>query len=149
MVDEKGQEIEDRIKIIQSKLRPPTRMKKWRFSSIEMVLLAYFAFWIVQLSGDNSSYHDYPIYTDLDRIISERNLVVVLIIIFLVMLTGCVRANTLVRLHALMASLLIWSIIAFSFLQTDLNSMRGSVIILAVASGYQFVKLMHWNRGAQ
>lgn len=148
--DEKGQIIEEKINHLVDQLDIQdcklSCFKKSRISNIEAILLAYLAFWIFILSGPRSSYHEYPIYEGLDKIISETHLIMLLSVIFLMMFIGCILGNKILRLHALMLSVITWAVIASSFFQTDPESIRASVIILSGAASYQFVQLMRERR---
>jgi hypothetical protein len=119
---------------------------KHKFTSIEVILMAYFSYWTAIIALPIHHYLTYSIYADLSKMISERNLACVMGLGAIALLAGCFIGLKWLRLTGLMFSMIVWLIIALSFAQVNIENMRGSVIILAVASGFQFIQVAKLRR---
>jgi hypothetical protein len=108
--------------------------------------MAYFSYWTAIIALPIHHYLTYPIYADLSKMISERNLAYVMGLGAIALFVGCFTGLKRLRLAGLMFSMVVWLIIALSFAQVNIENMRGSVIILAIASGFQFIQVTKLRR---
>ena len=116
-----------------------TRTRRTTFTSIELILIAYLAYWdFIFIVTD--SFNSIDSYTVLGDILTEEKMILFLsVTLFIMILAGFTRRKGL-RYMALMMSLFLWLIVASSIFVQALN-MRSSTIILAVASAYQFIQV--------
>ena len=144
-LSEKGKVLEDSLNGIVADLAKTT-VTKHKYSSIELILIAHFMYWVVVLVRSINSYSLYPIYLDLSKMITKTQLIWIQGFIAISLVVGCYTGIRRIRLFALTLSMTMWLIIFISFFQVNPDNMRGSVIILALASGYQFFRIMQEKR---
>lgn len=144
-LSEKGKVLEDSLDGMITDLSKGTSTKH-KYSSIELMLIAYFTYWVVVLARPTNPYSLYPIYLDLSKMITETQLMWIQGFIAILLVVGCYTGIRRIRLFALILSMTMWLIIFISFFQVNPDNMRGSVIILALASGYQFFRVMQEKR---
>ena len=142
IITERKNILEENLNLLEQKLLETPVRKTSGFSTVESILIAYSLYWTLVLLSPSLSFQLYPIYTDLGKIITETYLTCTLGTITILLFIGSWRNIILLRLFSLIISTGIWLVISTSIIQTNIVNMRGSVIILAVASAFQFIQVM-------
>ena len=88
------------VKTLEKMQEPP----KHRFTNIEVILIAYFAYWTVIIGLPHPSFIVYDIYDELSKIITEHGLIFVTGFMAVILFLGCFTGIKWLRLTALMLS---------------------------------------------